>query len=186
MKKGLLIVYSGPSGVGKGTILNRLMKDEDLNLVFSVSMTTRKPRPGEVDGVNYFFVSKEEFIDAIEKGEMLEYAQFVENYYGTPLRYVEQKRNKGYNVVLEIEVEGAKQVMAKQQDCLSIFITPPSLAELERRIRSRQTEDEETITKRLKRAEQELQEMDSYQYVVCNDNIEQATQSVREIILKNK
>lgn len=185
MKKGLLIVCSGPSGVGKGTILKRLMDDASLNLVYSVSMTTRKPRVNEINGVNYFFVSEKEFKEAIENKEMLEYAQFVGNYYGTPIKYVEEKRNQGFNVVLEIEVEGAKQVLSKQKDCLSIFISPPSLKELERRIRERQTEDEETILKRLRKAEIELKEIDNYRYVVCNDDIEKAIKEIKEIITKH-
>lgn len=131
MKKGLLIVFSGVSGVGKGTILSKLMPMEDLQLAYSVSMTTRAPREGEVDGVNYFFVSKKRFLEAVKKGELLEHARFVGNDYGTPKAYVQQMREEGKNVLLEIEINGAKQVMEKCPDALSIYIVPPSIEELE-------------------------------------------------------
>ena len=143
MKKGLLIVFSGVSGVGKGTILSKLMPMEDLQLAYSVSMTTRAPREGEVDGVNYFFVSKKRFLEAVKKGELLEHARFVGNDYGTPKAYVQQMREEGKNVLLEIEINGAKQVMEKCPDALSIYIVPPSIEELERRLRERSTEDED-------------------------------------------
>ena len=185
MKKGLLIVFSGPSGVGKGTVLSKLMGMEELNLVYSVSMTTRKPRNGEVDGVNYFFVSEEQFKQAIYNGDLLEHAFFVDNYYGTPRAYVEKKRNEGYNVVLEIETVGAKQVMnaLKYDDgCISIFLTPPSMQELEDRIRKRSTESEETIRKRISKATQELRETFRYQYVVCNEDVDDAVAKIADII----
>lgn len=184
MKKGLLIVYSGPSGVGKGTVLNKLMPMEDLKLAYSVSMTTRKPREGEVDGVNYFFVSHERFLDAIKNNELLEHARFVDNDYGTPKSYVEEQRNLGKNIILEIEVEGAKQIIKKCPDAVSIFIVPPTMEELERRIRGRKSDDEETILKRLSKARREMQETSIYKYVVCNDTVEQTTKEIREIILK--
>lgn len=183
-KKGLLIVYSGLSGVGKGTILKKLLPMEDLNLAYSVSMTTRKPRPGEIDGVNYFFVSKEEFKKAILNGELLEHARFVENDYGTPRNYVEKMRNEGKNVILEIEIRGAKQVLEKCSDALSIYIVPPSIEELERRIRERATEDEDTIMKRIAKAKREMLETDMYEHVVCNDNLDVAVQEIRNIILE--
>jgi len=184
MKKGLLIVYSGLSGVGKGTILEKLMPMEDLNLAYSVSMTTRPPRAYEVEGKNYFFVSKERFKEAILNGELLEHARFVENDYGTPIAYVEKMRNEGKNVVLEIEIRGAKQVLEKCPDALSIYIVPPSMEELERRIRERQTEDEDTIMKRMAKAKRELEEVDLYEHVVCNDDLNKAVEEVRSIILK--
>ena len=184
MKKGLLIVFSGLSGVGKGTILKQLMPMEDLKLAYSVSMTTRKPRKGEVDGVNYFFVSKEEFLQAIKDGELLEHARFVENDYGTPKEYVEKMRNEGKNVILEIEIRGAKQVLEKCPDALSIYIVPPSMEELESRIHARGTEDEETILKRIAKARRELEDIDMYKHVVCNDDLEQAVEKVRSIILE--
>ena len=184
MKKGLLIVYSGLSGVGKGTILKKLMPMEDLNLAYSVSMTTRKPREGEVDGVNYFFVSKEQFLQAVKEGKLLEHARFVENDYGTPKDYVEKMRNEGKNVILEIEIRGAKQVLEKCPDALSIYIVPPSMEELERRIRGRDSEDEETILKRIAKAKREMTEIDMYEHVVCNDDLDVAVEEIRNIILE--
>lgn len=187
MKKGLLIVFSGPSGVGKGTVIKELMADDELKLTYSISMTTRAPRNGEVNGVNYFFVSKDEFNNAVNNGELLEHACFVDNYYGTPKKYVESKRADGRNVLLEIETVGAKQVMDKckyDESCISIFITPPSLEELESRIRGRQTESEEVIQKRIRKAMQELRETFRYKYVVCNDDLDKAVAEVKAIILK--
>ncbi len=184
MKKGLLIVFSGVSGVGKGTILSKLMPMEGLQLAYSVSMTTRAPREGEVDGVNYFFVSKKRFLEAVKKGELLEHARFVGNDYGTPKAYVQQMREEGKNVLLEIEINGAKQVMEKCPDALSIYIVPPSIEELERRLRERSTEDEETILKRISKAKKELLDIDFYEHVVCNDDLDTAVQEIREIILK--
>ena len=184
MKKGLLIVYSGVSGVGKGTILSKLMPMEDLNLAYSVSMTTRAPREGEVEGVNYFFVTKKRFLEAVKNGELLEHARFVGNDYGTPKEYVEKMREEGRNVVLEIEIRGAKQVVKKCPDALSIYIVPPSIEELERRLRERNSEDEETIMKRISKAKKEMKDIDFYEHVVCNDDLDQAVNEIREIILK--
>ncbi|MBQ6333995.1 MAG: guanylate kinase [Erysipelotrichaceae bacterium] len=183
MKKGLLIVYSGVSGVGKGTILAKLMPMEDLNLAYSVSMTTRKPREGEVEGVNYFFVSKKRFLEAVKNGELLEHARFVDNDYGTPKEYVERMREEGKNVILEIEIRGAKQVMEKCPDALSIYIVPPSIEELERRLRERSSEDEQTIMKRISKAKQELKDIDFYEHIVCNDDLDKAVEDIRQIIL---
>ena len=183
MKKGLLIVFSGLSGVGKGTILKELMPMEDLNLAYSVSMTTRAPREGEVEGVNYFFVTKKRFLEAIRNGELLEHARFVDNDYGTPKKYVEEMREQGKNVILEIEIKGAKQIMKKCPDALSIYIVPPSIEELERRLRERGTEDEETIMKRISKAKKEMKDTAFYEHVVCNDVLEVAVQEVREIRL---
>lgn len=186
MKKGLLIVFSGLSGVGKGTILAELMKMEDLNLAYSVSMTTRDPRPGEVEGVNYFFVTKKRFLVAVKNGELLEHARFVDNDYGTPKAYVDEKRQEGKNVVLEIEIKGAKQIMEKCPEALSIYIVPPSIEELERRLKERKSEDEQTIMKRISKARQELEELqktDIYEHIVCNDDLDKAIAEVREIIL---
>ena len=184
MKKGLLIVYSGVSGVGKGTILKELMPMEDLNLAYSVSMTTRQPREGEVEGVDYFFVTKKRFMQAIRNGELLEHARFVENDYGTPKEYVETMREQGKNVILEIEIRGAKQIMKKCPEALSIYIVPPSIEELEKRLRARSTEDEETIMKRIAKAKRELKDTGLYEHIVCNDDLQRAVQEVREIILK--
>ncbi len=156
MKRGLLIILSGPSGVGKGTVRAYFEKNEKLNLAYSTSMTTRKPRNGEKDGVHYFFTTKEKFEEAIQNDELLEYAEFVGNYYGTPLAEVERLRNEGKNVLLEIEVQGATQVQKRCPDAVSIFIIPPSMEELERRIRGRQSEAEEIIQQRLAKAQQEM------------------------------
>ena len=183
MKKGLLIVFSGVSGVGKGTLLDRLMPMEDLNLAYSVSMTTRAPREGEVEGEDYFFVSKKRFVEAIKNDELLEHARFVGNDYGTPRAYVEEQRNLGKNVILEIEIRGAKQIMEKCPDALSIYIVPPSLEELERRLRARGTEDDETIMKRISKAKKELKDTDSYEHIVCNDDLDVAVEEIRQIIL---
>ena len=184
MKKGLLIVFSGVSGVGKGTILSKLMPMKELNLVYSVSMTTRKPREGEIEGVNYFFVSKKRFVQAIKNDELLEHARFVGNDYGTPKEYVEKMIAEGKNVVLEIEINGAKQIMEKCPDALSIYIVPPSIEELERRLRERSSEDEQTIMKRIAKAKKELEDMDFYEHVVCNDDLDVAVEEVRKIILE--
>lgn len=182
MKKGLLIVYSGPSGVGKSTLLHEVLKDESLNLVFSISMTTRSPRPGEVDGKDYFFVSKEEFEQAIKEDKFLEHAKYVDNYYGTPLEYVEKKRNEGKNVVLEIDVQGGKQVIAKCPDCISIFILPPSEEILKERLSGRGTEKEDVVEKRLEVAKKEIEEGKIYKYHVINGNIDTAINELENII----
>ena len=154
--KGLLIVLSGPSGVGKGTILKKFVNDPSLKLAFSISMTTRAKREGEEEGVNYYYVTKERFQEAIDNGELLEHAEFVGNCYGTPLKEVERLRNEGKNVLLEIEVQGAQQVMAKAKDALTIFIVPPSMEELEKRIRGRGTESNDVIESRLAKAKGSL------------------------------
>lgn len=181
-KKGLLIVVSGPSGVGKGTILKEFVNDPDLHIAYSVSMTTRVMRPGEVDGVNYHFVSRDEFERARENGELLESTEFVGNLYGTPLREVERLRNEGKNVLLEIEVQGCKQVQAKVPDALTIFIIPPSMEELEKRIRGRNTEPEEIVQERLAKASKEIEMVGQYKYVVCNDDPKLAARIIRVII----
>ena len=185
MAKGLLIVLSGPSGVGKGTILKQFINDPDLNLGLSISMTTRKMREGEKDGVNYYFVSKEEFLRTRDEGGLLEWTQFVGNYYGTPMKEVERLRNEGKNVLLEIEVEGCRQVKEKVPDVLAIFIVPPSMQELEKRIRGRGTEAEEVVQQRLAKAEKELDLMREYKYCVCNDDVELASDIIRAIILRH-
>lgn len=182
-KKGVLIVCSGPSGVGKGTILKLFKDDPKLKIAYSVSMTTRHQREEEKDGVNYFFVSRERFQQAIDNGELLEYAEFVGNYYGTPKSYVEKLLAEGYNVLLEIEVQGALQVLKKCPDALSIFIVPPSMEELEKRIRGRNSETEEMIQERLLKAEKELPSSNHYQYVICNDKPEKARDEIVTIIL---
>lgn len=185
MKKGLLIILSGPSGVGKGTVRGFFMKDESLNLTYSISMTTRLPRKGEVDGKDYIFTDKEHFEQAIQDGELLEWAEFVGNYYGTPLSQVEKLRNEGKNVILEIEVQGAQQVAKKVPDCISIFMIPPTMEELENRIRGRSTEPEEIIQERLAKAAKEMKLIKDYKYVVCNDDPELAAQYIGLIIKKH-
>lgn len=185
MKKGLLIILSGPSGVGKGTVRDFFMKEKDLNLTYSISMTTRSPRNGEVDGVDYIFTNKEHFEEAIAKGDLLEWAEFVGNYYGTPLSQVEKLRNEGKNVLLEIEVQGAQQVADKVPDCISIFMIPPCMEELENRIRGRSTEAEEIIQERLAKAEKEMKLLKNYKYVVCNDDPELAAQYIGLIIKRH-
>ncbi len=184
MKKGLLIIISGPSGVGKGAIRGRIIKENDLNLWFSVSMTTRGIRPGEKDGREYFFVSKEQFLETLNNGGLLEHNQYVSNYYGTPKEKVEEMRNLGYNVLLEIDVNGAEQVMKTvgKENVVSIFILPPSLKELENRIRGRSTETEETIQKRLAQASEEIELKKDYKYNVVNDDLERCSEEVASII----
>ncbi|MBQ7889245.1 MAG: guanylate kinase [Erysipelotrichaceae bacterium] len=182
MKRGKLIVISGPSGVGKGTIVKEFINDPELKLSYSVSMTTRSMRPGEVDGVNYDYVSKEEFKQAIENDELLEYAEFVGNFYGTPLKNVNRLLDEGRNVLLEIEVQGCMQVQKKVPDALSIFITPPSMEELERRIRGRATEPEEIVQQRLSKAQKEMELVGKYKYAICNDDVALAAELVKTII----
>lgn len=185
MKKGLLIVMSGPSGVGKGTIRQHFEQNESLNLAYSVSMTTRLPRENEVDGVHYFFTDRNHFEEAIEKGELLEWAEFVGNYYGTPKKYVEELRNQGKNVLLEIEVQGAIQVKEACPDALTIFIIPPSLEELESRIRGRNSEAEEVVQQRLAKASKEMKLVHHYKYIVCNDDPILAADLITSIIKRN-
>ena len=183
-KKGLLIILSGPSGVGKGTIRQEIMKEPDLGLCYSVSLTTRAPREGEKDGIDYFFVSEEEFERQVGAGNLLEYTRFVKHSYGTPRDYVERLRSEGKNVLLEIEVNGAMQVMRKMKDDppLSIFILPPSYKELERRIRGRSTECEAVIQERLKQAKDELRLAENYSYRVINDNVGGCVSRIAQII----
>ena len=185
MQRGLLIILSGPSGVGKGTIRKYFETDERLNLAYSTSMTTRKPRAGEVDGRDYFFSSREDFEKAIKEGGLLEWAEFVGNYYGTPLKEVNRLRDEGKNVLLEIEVQGAIQVQEKCPDAISIFIIPPSMEELERRIRGRSTEPEEIIQQRLAKASNEMKMVSQYKYIVCNDDPKLAAELIKTIILRH-
>ncbi|NLY78981.1 MAG: guanylate kinase [Lysinibacillus sp.] len=182
-ERGLLIVLSGPSGVGKGTVRKELFKQPNTNYEYSISMTTRKPREGEVDGVDYFFKTREEFEQLIEKGGLLEYAEFVGNYYGTPLEYVNETLDAGRDVFLEIEVQGAAQIREKVPEALFIFLAPPSLSELERRLVGRGTESEEIIQKRIQAAKEELEMMSLYDYVVENDEIQNACDKINAIIV---
>lgn len=181
-EKGLLIVISGPSGVGKGTVRKALFERKGHNLEFSVSMTTRKPRVGEVDGREYYFVNEEEFKENINKGNMLEYARFVNNYYGTPKDKVNEQLEAGKEVVLEIEVQGALQVKAKMPDSVFIFIAPPSWEALENRLTSRGTEPIDIINERLTKARNEIMVASSYDYIVINDEVENAVDKIIAII----
>lgn len=182
MKKGKFIVISGPSGVGKGTICNRLLNE--LNAWYSVSTTTRAPRDGEINGVNYFFVTKEKFENKIKEGEFLEYNIYNGNYYGTSKEIVVDKINEGINVFSEIDVNGAHNIKKVFPDALLIYIAPPSIEVLKERLISRGTESIEKINQRLEIAEKELKEVDFYDYVVINDDLDKATDEVRNIITK--
>ena len=183
-KKGLLIILSGPSGVGKETVRTRLDKIRKFELTYSISMTTRSPRNQEVDGVNYYFVSEEEFKRNIENDNFLEYAKFVGNYYGTPRDKVEALREAGHNVLLEIEINGAKQVMSKVHDesVISFFLMPPSIDVLEERIRKRKTESDEVIQERLNKGKEEMTMTDDYDYIILNDKVNRAAKEISDLI----
>lgn len=181
-KRGMLIVLSGPSGVGKGTVRKEIFSQEGNNFDYSISMTTRQMRPGEVNGKDYYFVSKEEFEKEIADGGMLEYAQYVDNYYGTPLKYVNEMLDAGKDVFLEIEVKGAMQVREKVSDGLFIFLTPPDLMELRQRIINRGADDLETIDKRMEKAKDEIEMMQNYDYAVVNDEVTKAAEKIKTII----
>ena len=180
MRKGLLVVVSGPSGAGKGTICQALL--EKTPLAYSVSATTRKPRAGEVDGVNYHFLSVEAFEEMIEKDGLLEWAKVYDNYYGTPLKKVEEKLAAGEDILLEIDTQGAMKVREKFPEGVYIFILPPSLAELERRLRGRDTETEDVLQKRLAAAIDEIEAGKCYKYVVTNDEVDGAVDAVCAIL----
>lgn len=181
-KKGNIIVLTGPSGVGKGVIVKRLTK-KHTDIVLSVSATTRSPRPKEKDGVNYYFVTTEIFNNMVDSGEMLEWAKFAGNYYGTPKSSLEQEINNGNDVILEIEVQGALNVKKIIPDCLMIFILPPSIEELKRRLINRATEPYDIIQKRLKIALSELEHKEEFHYQVINENLDNAVETVETIIL---
>ena len=184
MKKGLLIILSGPSGVGKGCVRKEIMKNDKLNLVYSISMTTREKREREEDGKDYYFVSDAEFQKNIDDGNFLEWASFVGHRYGTPKDKVEELRKHGKNVFLEIEINGANQVMSKVHDdrVISIFLMPLSFSALEKRIRKRQTESEEIIQERLQKGMKEMTMTENYDYIVVNDKIEKAAQEIIDLI----
>lgn len=166
MKKGLMLVVSGPAGSGKGTVNAMLLEREDF--AFSVSATTRAPRPGEIDGVNYHYITREEFLSRIDSGDMLEYTEYCGNFYGTPLKEAEEVMQSGKNLILEIEVEGARNVKAKYPDAVLVLLLPPSYSEQEARLRGRGTETEDKILLRLARAKEEVALADCYDYVVYN------------------
>lgn len=181
-ERGLLIVFSGPSGVGKGTVRQEIFSTPDHKFEYSVSMTTRAQRPGEVDGKDYFFRSREEFEELIRNGQMLEYAEYVGNYYGTPLTYVNETLDKGIDVFLEIEVQGALQVKKKVPDAVFIFLTPPDLNELQERLVGRGTDSEEVIAQRIERAHEEIALMSEYDYAIVNDEVPLAAERVKRVI----
>lgn len=182
--EGKLIIIAGPSGVGKGTIVQKLIKYTELKLKFSVSLTTRKPRLGEIDGVNYHFVDKKTFLNAIKNNEMLEYAEFVGNYYGTKKSYIDKWAKDGYNVILEIEIEGTKQILKKypKNKIISFFITSPNLKELKRRIQNRLTEDKKIIKLRLEKAREEMKCLSYFDHVVVNDDCDCAVTKIVSLI----
>ena len=181
-ERGLLIVFSGPSGVGKGTVRQEIFSTPDHKFEYSVSMTTRAQRPGEVDGKDYFFRSREEFEELIRKGQMLEYAEYVGNYYGTPLTYVNETLDKGIDVFLEIEVQGALQVKKKVPDAVFIFLTPPDFNQLQERLVGRGTDSEEVIAQRIERAREEIALMSEYDYAIVNDEVPLAAERVKRVI----
>ena len=185
-KRGVLFVFSGPSGVGKGTLKAKLFEEFADRIAYSVSATTRGPREGEVDGKDYFFISRQEFERRVKNNEFLEHAEFAGNCYGTPRAYVEKLLDSGMNVVPEIDVQGALQVMKSMPECVSVFILPPSFEELEHRLRGRGTETEEKVRERLETAKRELPYAPQYDYQIVNGgDIEAAYQSLRDVFLKS-
>ena len=181
MYKGKTFIISGPSGVGKSTVLKELFQDRD-DLYFSVSATTRPPRPGEINGVHYHFTDVDEFRKMISEDAFLEYAEYVGNFYGTPKKFVDEAMEQGKDVILDIEVQGAAQVCAKRPETVRIFIAPPSWDELERRLTARGTDTPEKIQKRLIRAQVELEMAGDYDYFVVNDTVENAVNELRAIM----
>lgn len=180
--RGLLIVLSGPSGVGKGTVRAAVFKDNQYNYTYSISATTRKIRPGEVDGKDYYFMSREEFEGLIEQGALLEYTQYVGNYYGTPIQPIEEHLSKGHDVFLEIEVQGAMKVRERMPEGIFIFLAPPNISELESRIVGRGTDNQDIIYERMQKAREEIEMMKHYDFVVVNDQVENAVQKINAII----
>lgn len=181
MSRGVLVVVSGFSGAGKGTVMKRLLEKYD-NYALSISVTTRKPRPGEEDGREYFFRTKEEFEKFIEEDALIEYAQYVDNYYGTPRFYVEEQLAAGKDVILEIEIQGAMKVKEKNPEAVLVFVTPPTVEELKRRLTERGTETPEVIAERLARASEEAEEMHHYDYLLLNDVLEDCVDELHQII----
>lgn len=181
MEKGLLIVVSGASGTGKGTVCKKILGDMP-EIYYSISATTRQPRPGETDGVEYFFITREEFKTWIAEDKFLEYAEVYGNFYGTPLHKIEERLSRGENVLLEIDTQGALNVMAKVPDGIYIFLLPPSLEELKNRIKNRGTETPETLERRLNAAKSEIEIGKKYQYVVINDTVDEAVKKIKAII----
>ncbi|CAK1239109.1 MULTISPECIES: guanylate kinase [Fructobacillus] len=181
-QRGLLIVLSGPSGVGKGTVRKAIFEDDGVDFRYSISATTRKPRVGEVDGQDYFFVSREEFEEKIQAGDMLEYAEYVGNYYGTPRSFIDETLASGKDVFLEIDVQGALQVKTKMPEGVYIFLTPPDIKNLRTRLEGRGTDSPEVINQRVEAAKDELKKMINYNYAVENDIVELAVDRIKAII----
>lgn len=179
--KGILIVVSGFSGAGKGTLMKSLLNTYD-NYALSISMTTRSPREGERDGIEYFFVDREQFEERIEQNGLIEYAEYCGNYYGTPRAYVEEQLAAGKDVVLEIEIQGALKVKKQFPESLLLFVTPPSAQELERRLKGRGTETDEVIARRLARAYEESQGMEAYDYIVVNDDLDTCVEEIHRLV----
>lgn len=179
--KGILIVVSGFSGAGKGTLMKQLVHTYD-NYALSVSMTTRNPRPGEEEGKEYFFVSREEFEEKIAEDGLIEYACYCDNYYGTPREYVERQLEKGKDVILEIEIQGALKIKKRYPTALLMFVMPPGAVELKRRLEGRGTESREVINKRLKRASEEAEGIEQYDYIVINDKLEECVKEMHSLI----
>lgn len=184
-KKGRLIVISGPSGAGKSTVVFKTIEGSD-DMCFSTSVTSRRPRLGEVDGREYFFIDRERFLEMVENDELLEHAEYVGNLYGTPRKFVEDKLDAGISVFLDIEVQGARQVSEKMPEAIKIFLITPTLDELRKRLEKRGTETPETIEGRLRRAREEYSEADFYDYIVVNDKVEEAAEELRAILLADQ
>lgn len=184
-QKGVLMVLSGFSGAGKGTLVKALLKKYD-NYALSVSMTTRQPREGERDGVEYFFTTKEKFEETIEKNGLVEYACYCDNYYGTPRKYVEEQMAAGKDVILEIEIQGALKIKEKYPESLLIFVTPPSAQVLKNRLEGRGTETADVIAKRLARATEESEGIEAYDYIVINDNLDECVEELHRLVAAAK
>ena len=181
-EKGIIVIISGFSGAGKGTLVKRIMERSD-QLVLSVSVTTRAPREGEVEGQDYFYITRERFDEMVENGELLEHAEYVGNGYGTPKAYVDEMLDSGKDVILEIDIQGAMQIRELYPDALLIFVIPPSVEELANRLRGRGTEDEETIRNRLIRAADEADGVENYDVILLNDDLEEATETLLDIVV---
>ncbi len=180
--RGILLVLSGFSGSGKGTVVKEVMKKYSDKYALSISATSRQPRPGETDGIEYFFKTREEFEEMIAKDELVEYAQYVENYYGTPKAYVEEQLAAGKDVILEIEIQGALKIKKKFPDTLLLFMTPPSAEELKKRLVGRGTEAMEVIESRLARAVEEAQGIEEYDYLIVNDDLQECVEQFHNIV----
>lgn len=185
MHKGILIVVSGFSGAGKGTLMRKLLETYD-NYALSVSMTTRNPRDGEKEGISYFFSTKEEFEKKIREGGLIEYARYCDNYYGTPKAYVEEQLACGKDVILEIEIQGALKIREQFPEALLLFVTPPSIGELKKRLTARGTETQEVINKRLRRAGEEAEGIEKYDFLVVNDDLDRCVKEIHDIVTASR